>query len=290
MAARAQTVRRGGQSKRTWSSIGWFVALLALVLIWLIPVIWIFNMSLKTDDQIMTRTPALLFFQPTIHNYFEIFDTYELHRFMLNSFIIAGATTVIAVFLALMAAYGFTRFHFRGKANLASWFLSLRMLPGIAVVLPFYVLLDNVGLLGTHLGLIIAYLTVAIPFALWFLLGFVREIPMELDEAAILDGCSHLQVFRHVILPVARPTIAVSAIFTFIFSWNEFLLALILGGDNAKTLPVKLSEFIVPTRLQWGDMSAAAIMVLIPLLIVVYYLQGYIVAGMTAGAVKGGRR
>lgn len=263
----------------------WTALAVVIALVWLGPILWMLNISFKTRAQIVVSTPTFIF-QPTLQNYRAIFTEVPLLSFLTNSFIIAAGTTLLTLLCASMAAYAFTRFEFSGRNPILIWVLSLRMLPTIAIVVPFFILFQRLHLLDTYHGMIIAYLPVTIPFAIWLLFGFFRELPRSLDEAAILDGCSYWQTFTEIILPLALPSLAVTGIFTFILVWNEFLLALILTGIQVKPFSVGISEFVLSYEVLWGQLSAASMVFLIPLLVVVYLLQRYIVQGMTLGAIR----
>jgi multiple sugar transport system permease protein len=258
-----------------------------IVLVWLFPVYWIVATSLKKTGDIINPIPSFIFFDLTLDNYRTIFGpTYTFADIVLNSFIIASGVTVLVILLAIPAAYSLARWDTKGSERIAMWILSLRMLPPVAVVIPYYVLATRLELIDTYAVLIIVYMAFGLPFAVWLMRGFFAEIPRELDQAAMLDGYSYLAVLRKIIIPLAMPSIAVTAIFTFIFSWNEFLLALLLTDTNAVTVPVQISKMILAYQVLWGELSAAGVIALLPLLFVVFALQRYIVRGLTLGAVK----
>jgi multiple sugar transport system permease protein len=262
-------------------------AVTLIVLIWLFPVYWIVATSLKKPGDIVNPIPSFIFFDHTLDNYRTIFGpTYTFADIVLNSFIIAACVTVLVILLAIPAAYSLARWDTKGSERIAMWILSLRMLPPVAVVIPYYVLATRLELIDTYAVLIIVYMAFGLPFAVWLMRGFFAEIPRELDQAAMLDGYSYLAVLRKIIIPLAMPSIAVTAIFTFIFSWNEFLLALLLTDTNAVTVPVQISKMILAYQVLWGELSAAGVIALLPLLFVVFALQRYIVRGLTLGAVK----
>jgi multiple sugar transport system permease protein len=262
-------------------------AVILIVLIWLFPVYWIVATSLKKPGDIINPIPSFIFFDHTLDNYRTIFGpTYTFADIVLNSFIIATGVTVLVILLAIPAAYSLARWDTKGSERTAMWILSLRMLPPVAVVIPYYVLATRFELIDTYTVMIIVHMAFGLPFAVWLMRGFFAEIPRELDQAAMLDGYSYLAVVRKIIIPLAMPSIAVTAIFTFIFSWNEFLLALLLTDTNAVTVPVQISKMILAYQVLWGELSAAGVIALLPLLFVVFALQRYIVRGLTLGAVK----
>jgi multiple sugar transport system permease protein len=266
---------------------GWGVdgLTVGIVMLWLFPIYWIVLTSLKTPLQINEPVPTLLF-APTLENYRHLFTEFAFAHVLRNSLIITTATTAIVMTLALLAAYALARLRVPGGKHVALWMLSLRFLPPIAVVLPFFVAWQRLGLLDTHLGLILIYVGFNLPFAIWMLRGFLVEVPRDLDEAATLDGLGHLAIIRRIILPVVAPGAAVTAIFTFVFAWNEYLMALVLTSREATTVPVTVSKFIQPYTILWGDVGAAATIELLPMLAIVFLLQKHIMRGITLGAVK----
>jgi multiple sugar transport system permease protein len=255
---------------------------------WLFPVYWIVVTSLKTTAQTLTRPPEL-WFSPTFDNYRVIFsdESVNLEEPLLNSLIIAGATTLVSIVLGSLCAYGLARLEFKGRDSIALWILSLRMMPAVAVVIPYYILFFRLDLIDTHLGMILVYLSFSLAFAVWLLRGFFADIPIEIDEAAELDGCGRIRTLFQVIFPVAKTGIAVTAIFVFVFAWNEFLFALSLTDFSAQTVPVAIAKLVTPGEVLWGQLTAASIISAIPLVALVFILQRHIVRGLTLGAVKG---
>ena len=266
-------------------SAGHYSAAVAVVLIWLFPLLWIFLTSLKERPDIFSRTP-LFVFRPTLNNYFSVLARREFTEGLINSLKTAGLTTVLAIAIGVLAAYPLSRLQFRGRDRILFWVLSLRMLPAVAIVVPFYLILYKLHLLDTLPGLVFAYLSFSLPFAIWMLVGFFRDLPRELDDAAFIDGCSHLQLLLEVQLPLLRPALAVVAIFTFVFAWNELVLALMLTEVDAKTVPVAIVGMVQPDDVPWGELAAGSILMLLPMMIVVFALQRHIVRGLTLGAVR----
>lgn len=256
-----------------------------VLVVWLFPLVWILLTSFKPYTLVASRDPAF-FFVPSFENYISALFEYGLYETFLNSLVVASSTTLVTILVAMPAAYAVSRIRFKGGPQFASWVLSIRMLPPIAVVIPFYLLFQQFRLIDSVLGLIIINLTVTVPFAVWILYGFFLEVSRDIEEAALLDGCGPLRILLHIFLHVARSGIIVTAIFSFIFVWNEFLFALILSDAAAVTAPVGISKLILPYQVLWGQLSAAGIMVLIPLLAVIGFLHRYIVRGMTFGAVR----
>lgn len=271
----------GGRSRRVLH----LAAATAVVAAWLFPLLWIFLTSLKTRTEIFSRVP-MLFFHPTLGNYVAVLDRGEFTTGLVNSVKVAGLTTLLAILVGLPMAYPLARLRFRGRAQMIFWVLSLRMLPTAAIVVPFYLILHRLGLLDTVPGLVAAYLSFSLPFAVWMLVGFVRDLPASLDDAAFIDGCTHWQLLWRVHVPLLRTAIAVVAIFTFVFSWNELLLALMLTEVDAKTVPVAVIGMVQPDDIPWGQIAAGSIITLVPLMCVVFALQRHIVRGLTLGAVR----
>jgi len=262
-----------------------YAAAVAVVLVWLFPLLWMVLTSLKTRPDIFSRVP-LFSFVPTLDNYLAVLSRSEFTEGLVNSIKTASLTTLIAVMAGTLAAYPLARLRFAGRDPLLFWVLSLRMLPAVAIVVPFYLILYRLGLLDTLAGLVMAYLSFSLPFAAWMLVGFVRDLPKELDDAAFIDGCNHWQLLWRVHVPLLRPALAVVAIFTFVFAWNELVLALMLTEVDAKTVPVAIIGMVQPDNIPWGEIAAGSILTLLPMMIVVFALQRHIVRGLTLGAVR----
>jgi multiple sugar transport system permease protein len=260
--------------------------LIALVLIFILfPIIMIIMTSLKTRIDALAVPPVLIF-KPTFVNYTEIFSMYDFSLYLRNSAIAAILSTVIAVLLGAPAAYSLARFRFRAKSNLAFWILSLRMTPPIAAIIPLFILLRYFTLLDTIGGLVLVYTSFNLPFVIWLMRGFFEDLPVELEESAMVEGCSRYGAFFRVAMVLAAPGLSAAAIFTFLFTWNEFLFALILTGTSARTMPVAVQLFMRETGIDWGHMCAAAVVMMVPMLIVTLFIQRYLVRGLTFGAVK----
>jgi multiple sugar transport system permease protein len=256
-----------------------------VVAVWLFPVYWILLTSFKPIREINSKVPVFIF-TPTVENYTDLFAKFDFARVLTNSIVITCIACAIVVVIAIMAAYALGRMKVPGEKHIALWILSLRFMPPIAVAIPFYIEWQNLHLLDTYAGLIIVYVAFGLPFAIWLLRGFLADVPIELEEAALLDGLSRLQIVWRVVVPVILPGIASTAIFTFVFTWNEYLMALMLTSFNAVTVPVTIAKFVMPYTILWGDLSAAVLIQVVPMLIVVFLLQRHIVRGMSLGAVK----
>jgi multiple sugar transport system permease protein len=279
------TIRRREWSTgrfREWGLNGITVALVAL---WLFPIYWLILTSFKPALEIDRAVP-LFFFHPTLENYSDLFARFHFVHILKNSLVITVVTTLVVIGAGILAAYALARMRVPGGKNIALWILSLRFIPTIAVGIPFYLMWQRLNLLDTYAGLIIVYIAFNLPFAIWLLRGFLVELPLDLDEAAMMDGLSRLQIVGRIIIPVALPGVAATAIFTFVFTWNEYLMALLLTAVRSTTVPVTVSKFIMAYLILWGDVSAAAVIELVPMLIIIFLLQRHIVRGITLGAVK----
>lgn len=283
-------------SEETWTTakqVGSFIITIIITLAFGFPLLWILLSSFKNRVD-MFALPPRWFFQPTLDNYRNMFFESRFMGQFLNSLIIAVVSTVISIILGSLTAYGFSRYEVKGSDFILFWILSLRMLPVIAVVIPFFILfgflgrlLPGLGLgLDTHLALILVYCIFNISFTVWVLKGFFDEIPRELEEAAMLDGYSPPQVFFKVSLPLARSGIATVAIFCLIQSLNEFLVALTLTDRRAVTAPVGLASFQGPMGTEWGQLSAAAVVFMIPVLVFTILVRNQLIRGMSFGRMK----
>lgn len=255
----------------------------------LYPVLWVVKMALSSSQGFaMSGNPLPT--EVSGENFMHIFTMGDglFWRQLFNSIVVAGITTVVGVMLACTAGYAFSRFRFPGRQVGLGAFLVTQMFPGVVMAIPLYILLDELGLLNSLTGLILVYSTSSIPFCVWMLKGYFDTIPRDLEEAAIMDGASQWTIFTKVILPLAKPAIVVTALFSFMTAWNEFILAAtFLSDESMFTLPVMLQRFVGDYSTQWGYFAAGAILVSIPVMALFFKLQKYLVGGLTAGAVKG---
>jgi multiple sugar transport system permease protein len=261
-----------------------FIATILITLIFFFPLAWVVMSSFKTRLDIFAIPPKWLF-TPTFANYLSIFGSDLMGQFA-NSLIVAVASTAISITLGSLAAYGFSRYSIRSKNFILFWILSLRMLPVIAVVVPFYLLFRTLRLLDTQIALILVYCIFNISFSVWVLKGFFDEIPLELEEAAMLDGYLPHQVFLKVSLPLARSGLATTAIFCLIQSLNEFLVALALTSRSAETAPVGLAKLQTFLGTDWGRISAAATIFMMPVVIFTFLVRNELIRGMSFGRLK----
>ncbi len=260
-------------------------ALLVPVLAWtLFPIYWLAAASLKTELGLYARPPQWLF-TPILDNYRRVLSSIPFLRYLANSLVVAIGTTLGGLVLGGLAGYAFARVSFRGAGAVRFLVLVTRMAPRMVLVVPYYLLMQRLGLLDTYTGLLLAYVSFALPFTIWLLIGFFADVPLEVEEAARLDGCGPLGVLLRVVVPVAAPGLVVAAIFAFLVSWNEFLFALILTGVETKTLPVVIAGFSTDVGPLYGEMSAAAVMVMLPNVVMTLGLERYLVRGLALGAV-----
>ena len=259
----------------------------ALVLVWvLFPVVWVVLGSLKARE-LAAAVPPVWIFEPTLDNYGSAFLRRNFGTLFLNSFVATFASTAVVLLLGSMAGYALARFKIVGKQNILLWILSTRMFPPIAAIIPIFLLFNNLRLIDTRQGLVLLYVAFNLPFAIWIMRGFFAEIPSELDDAALVDGCSPWQAFTRVIMPLAAPGLAATAIFCMMYSWNEFLFALIISRARSQTLPIGVMGFITQRGVLWGEMSAASTVIMAPMIIFTFLMQRYLIRGLTFGAVKG---
>lgn len=263
----------------------WTMVTLGYAAVILFPVFWMATMMFKPDT-VMFERPTVWFFQPTLEHFVYVIERGFLGN-LATSILIAGGSTFLVVLIGTPAAYAFARFEMWRRDDLFLFILATRMAPPVCLVIPFYLIFAKVGLIDTYVGLIAAYLTFNLSFYVWVLRSFCRDLPAELEESAMVEGYSRTQTFIRIILPLLRPGIVSTAVLCFIFAWNEFLYAFMLGGSNVKTLPVAIPTLITAQGVKWGEMAIVGIVALLPVLVAVFALQKHIVRGLTMGAVKG---
>ncbi len=261
-----------------------YAALVLVMAFFMTPILWTAITAIKPTE-LISANPIAWSFRPTLEHFRVIFTENNIATPLLNSTIIATLSTLAVLAVAAPASYALSRFRVPFGSQLSSYFLSARMAPPVTVVLPLFLIFRNLDLIDTHLGLIAAYVTVNMPFAIWMIKGFFDEIPSELDEAALLDGCSRFHAFLRIVLPLAGPGIAATAIISFIFSWNEFLFALLLTNFHARTLPVAASALMTDRMVLWGELCATSIIIYLPVMIFALLVRKYLVKGLTFGAV-----
>jgi multiple sugar transport system permease protein len=271
---------------RRWQIVG-YVVLFVATLATLIPFLFTFVNSLKYLKDISS---GALIFEPTLVNYERLFFSRQ-SAFLVNaenSLLIAAASTALVLLIAAPGAYSLERFHWPRlfTAMLAGWILLFNMIPGVTMVGPFYLLIRGMGLYDTPLGVILSHVAINLPLAIWIVQSFLADLPVEMEEAAHIDGCTNLGTFLRVVVPLIAPGLAAVAILTFIFSWNEFVFALNLTSMNAATIPVGIAKFAQQYEVRYGEMSAAAFFATLPAVIFLTFAQRHIVKGLTLGALK----
>ncbi|MGE5585764.1 MAG: carbohydrate ABC transporter permease [Bacillota bacterium] len=256
-----------------------------IVVLFLMPFVWMVLMSFKTRLQTFAIPPAV-FFRPTLENYRDLLARGVFGHYFVNSLVTVLAAVAVSLAIAAPAAYGLARFNFRRKKDVAFWILSIRMAPAIAVVIPYFLIGSLLGMLDTKLVLVMSYLSFNIPFAVWMLRGFIEEVPVEVDEAAMIDGCSRFGAFVRLILPLTANGLAATSILCVIQSWNEFTFALFLTTTNARTLPTIVTQFLTFQGVVWGEMAAAATITTIPVVVFALLVRRHLITGLTFGATK----
>ena len=266
--------------------IGHYTVLIVLALLCVLPILVIFATSLRQQVQIFAE-PLNFIFMPTLENYRAVLEEDNLNRYLWNSLFVGVVSTVITLVLGCMAAYGLARFRFPGRQAVAYTTLLLRTVPLAVMAIPVFMIWNQWQLVNSLWGLVLLYVAVNLPFTIWLLYGFVLQVPVELEEAAAIDGCGPIRIFTKVLLPLMAPGLAAASIFTFRIAWNEFILALVLTDRQTRTLPVAASLFITDLGVDWGKVMAIASLIAIPPLIFTFVAARQIISGLTAGAVKG---
>lgn len=279
----ARRGRTGARTRRRRLTALRVVGIAGLVVGLGFPILWMVLASFKNVLSISDPSKTFIF-TPTIANYERLFTQNDFTPFIINSAIVGLSATAIALIVGVPAAYAISRFTM-GKSSLT--ILAARVVPGISLLVPWYFLLAQMGLVGTYLGLILAHLFVTLPLVVWIMTGFFDGLPTELEEAGEVDGLSPVGAFFRVTLPLALPGMATSGLLAFVFSWNNFLFSLVLSGNDTRTLPVALFNFISYASIDWGGLMAASVATTLPVAAIAILAQRYIVSGLTAGATKG---
>ena len=266
------------------------IAAACLVLIWAFPVFWGFLTSLKTERDVLAW-PPVLFFTPTLDNYRAVLEgSRSILPNLWSSLVVTTSATVITMLFAVPAAYAMARLKMRFKRTTGFYVLATQMLPPVGIIIPYYIVLQKIGGLDTYAGITTIYLTFSLPFAIWLMITYFEDIPFEMEEAALLDRAGRLRTLWYVILPQVRGGMAVTTIFVFLNAWNEFLFAVVLGGNTVRPVTVAMYNFISVEQTQWALLSAAAMVAMAPVIVIGLAAQRHIVKGLTVGAVKGGGR
>ena len=277
-------LKRNFNLQKKHQSIGSHTTLLHFVVITLIPIVWIFDIAISPGNALGGEIGDSF----STEHFSKILEGDSFWIWFRNSLIVSIGTSLLGLVIAIPAGYAFSRYKFTGRDVSMFAFLLVQMFPGIIILVPYFLVMKTLGLLNSHLGLILAYCVTALPLCVWMLKGFFDTVPRELEEAATLDGCNQFQVFTKVVLPLSMPAVAVTALFSFLAAWNEFLLALTFNTSNDMyTLPVGLASLISSTGQAWGDFAAASILVSLPVALLFLFFQKFLIEGLSAGGVKG---
>jgi multiple sugar transport system permease protein len=269
-------------TSKALATAGYYAGVVLICLPFVFVFLWMAMGALKTQVQ-NTASPPLWIFHPTFENFRKVFVANQFLKYIQNSILVSGGATLLALALGLPAAHAIARYRQRG---LAVGILVARMAPHLSYVVPFFILFQKLGWIDTYASMILSHLIITLPMVVWIMIGAFEDVPLELEEAARIDGCSRWRVFTRISLPVCRTALATATILSFIFSWNNFIFALILTGPERRTLPVAVFNFISGDEIDWGGLSAAATLITLPILVLILFVQRHIVQGMTAGGLK----
>lgn len=277
----------GGIRKRNLANILLYLVFAILAVLFLGPILWMVSLSLKTRTEIFNYAPQLLPESFGLQNFHFILTSSQVPVYLLNSFKVASLLTISVLLVCVPAAYAFSRFNFRGKRTLLMLVLSFQMIAPVVIVVPLYTMMDTMGLLNSHFGLVAVFVGVQVPFSVWLLKGFLDSVPKSIDESAMIDGASRWVTLTRVILPLAMPGLAATAIFNFIFGWSEFILpAVMLTSEKLATFSVGIFTFQSGYGTAWNLIAAASVLGLLPIVALFIGFQRLFITGMTAGAVK----
>ncbi len=281
----SMNIPRGVRKRIVSTAIYTFLSLYLLFTV--VPIYWVFVTSVKPAEEVVSFPPTLLPQTLSLEHYQFVFTKTRLGQGILNSLIVTGATTLVSLVAASLASYAFSRFRFRGKGAILGSVLGLYLIPPLINIIPLFLLFNKLNLLNTYWGLVLAYQALVLPLLTFMLRNYFDGIPMEIEEAALIDGCTRLGVLRRVTLPLAVPGLATAAIFAFIMAWNEFVLALhFLLKDDLKTVQLVIMEFVKLHRIDWGALTAAMVIGMTPVLVFLSFAQRYLIAGLLGGATK----
>lgn len=276
------------ESKRLASKIALYGLLTVSAVIVLVPLGWLLSTAFKNDTEVFTTPPRWIPEEPTFEAFIRIWTDYPFLQYFQNSIVAVGLSTLIAVSFAALAGYGIARFKFPGRGTFLTFLLVTQMFPSIMLLIPYYHIIQQLGLVNTVTSLVITYSSFTIPLCTWMMYGYFQGIPKDLDEAASIDGLGRVRTFLYVVLPLALPGLAATAIYAFIMGWNEYVFALVLTqSEEVRTVAVGIGHLVGQYRILWNDLMAASIYALAPMLLIFGFLQRHLITGLTAGAVKG---
>ena len=257
-----------------------------VILVYVLPLLWIFVTSFKTDAEAYSVPIKWINFEWTLSNYQAVFQKNSMLKNLMNSTVVALASSAISLLIGIPAAYALSRFRMKHKKGLQNWILSTRMAPAIVAALPYYILSRKVGLYDTKILLVAMHVLIILSWVIWMMKSFFDDIPVSIDESCMVDGCSRLRCLVQVMLPLSRTGITATLIYALILSWNEYYFAFVLTGTKAQTMPASISQFLTVCGLMWGQMCSAGVIIMLPILIFVFFTQKHLVRGLTMGSVK----
>ena len=279
----------GKKSKLVFSD-HWLIysVIFIYIFITLVPLLWVFSTSLKANDEAISLPPQILPTNPTMENYVFVITEPRLLHSLINSLIVSLGSTVLSVLISALGGYAFARFKFKGKSILLSVVLGLFMIPVIINIIPLYLMLSKIGLLNSIITLMLTFQILIIPLNIFLLKNYFETIPRELEEAALVDGCSRFGILRRIIIPLSTPGLAIASVLAFRFSWNEFLIPIVLSNrPDSLVFQVALYQFISIYRIEWGYLTAGINIALIPIVVLMLLFQKQLIQGLTAGSLKG---
>ncbi len=286
MSIASSTATVTNSSASPWlRKLGLWLSVIVLVSPAILVFLWMLSLSLKNELDNTAYPPVFIPNPPTFANFTQVFAENNFGLYLWNSILVTGGAVIIGLLVGVPAGYGIAR----GKsAKFAFLILIARITPALSYLIPLFILFQILGLVGTVTGLMITHLVITIPIIVWIMIGYFESVPAELEDAALVDGCSPWQSFRHIALPLARPGISVGGILAFIFSWNNFIFSVVLGGKASRTLPSAVYNSLTFEQISWGPLAAAALLVTLPVLVVMVIAQREIIAGLSAGGLKDG--
>jgi len=277
----------GTKTNKIVTRVASYAILTFMTLLIFTPIFWMISTSLKSEAVMFDTPIELIPSDPTLDSYVNLWSTYPFLTYLRNSIFVVSVATFFSVAVSTFAGYGISRFNFRGRGIFMSFLLATQLFPSIMLLIPYYKTFKTLNLIDSHFGLIIAYVSFTIPFCTWMMRGYFAGISKDLDQAAAIDGAGRFRVFSSVILPIAWPGIAATAIYAFIAGWNEYLFALVfLNSAEKKTVSLAIGQLIGEYRILWNDMMAASFFALVPMIIIFIFFNRYLVEGLSAGAVK----
>jgi len=273
-------------NRRNIGKIVIFAAVFIITVAFMLPIIWQYISAFKPPQAVMAYPPTLKF-KPTLTNYYDLQETRQVLRHLKNSILIVGGATAISVFMSILAGYSLARFQFKGGKNIAFILLILTMIPTITLIIPIYDIMRKIQLLGSPFAIILVYIAIILPFNIWLMRGFFTGVPKDIEEAALIDGCSRIRVLFNIVIPISKPGIFATTIFSLMFAWGDFVFAGVLGNKSSFTLPVIGAQIEGKYGSTWGQLAALVLVISLPMILFSIFAQKYLVEGLTHGAVKG---